>query len=111
VFDLDNSLAAPYNLLADTKWETHSLQFNPAQPLRHLLLSAHNLNVALFDIEHAQPLQQIARVHDRSVTGIDWNKIEPNIFATCSADSFINVWDTRMPKKKARQFSAWTSKC
>jgi WD40 repeat protein len=109
VFDLDNSRSAPYNLLADTKWDTQVIQFNPTPNYKHLLLSAHNLNVALFDIEHTKPLQQISRVHDRSVTDLAWNKHEHVIFATCSADSFINIWDTRTSKKKVKQFSAWTS--
>lgn len=39
------------------------------------------------------------RAHTRAISGLNWHRFDPNILATCSVDTFVNIWDIRDPKK------------
>lgn len=46
------------------------------------------------------------RSHTRAVSDLNWHRSEPAILATCSADTFINIWDIRDPRKPSISLSA-----
>lgn len=35
------------------------------------------------------------RAHGRAITGLDWHRFDPNIIATSSVDTYVNIWDIR----------------
>lgn len=111
LMDLDNPFAVPENLMAGTQSEILKAKFHPSVSHRSQILAAQSRNVILHDIQNdSQFVQFRARVHDRNVTDIAWNPVDPNLFATCSSDSSVNVWDSRHSTKKVTQFCSWTSK-
>lgn len=40
-------------------------------------------------------MQTTLPAHQRAVSDLSWSLFEPNILATCSADTYINLWDIR----------------
>ena len=56
-------------------------------------------------------LQATLQTHQRAVSDLSWSLFDFNILATCSADTYINLWDVRDPRKpiKRESFCGWTA--
>lgn len=60
----------------------------------------------MWDIANSTtPLLSSFRAHKRAVTGLTWSYADPNLMATCSTDSFLNLWDIRDENRVCRRFS------
>lgn len=46
------------------------------------------------------------RFHTRAVSDLNWHHFEPALLATCSVDTYINIWDVRDPRKPSVSLSA-----
>ena len=54
----------------------------------------------MWDVEgrSGRSLLSTVESHSRAVQGLSWSSQNPDLFASCSNDTYINVWDTREPK-------------
>jgi WD40 repeat protein len=79
-----------------------------AEQHSQLLASTCNSVALVWDANKTHPIYAL-REHKRSVNAICWHPLDGTI-ATCSADSYIHVWDVRTPPRRpAMSFCAWTS--
>ena len=79
-----------------------------AEQHSQLLASTCNSVALVWDATKTHPIYAL-REHKRSVNAICWHPLDGTI-ATCSADSYIHVWDVRTPPRRpAMSFCAWTS--
>lgn len=51
-------------------------------------------------------LEHTLKAHTRNVSDLNWSVFDPCLLATCSADTYTYLWDTRTPKKPCMEFSA-----
>ncbi|KAL8959035.1 MAG: hypothetical protein Q9193_004028 [Seirophora villosa] len=59
----------------------------------HILASSHDKFLRIWDDRKgAYPLRSI-EAHATKIYGVDWNRTEPNMVATCSLDKTIKFWD------------------
>lgn len=48
----------------------------------------------------------IIKGHRRNVTDINWSPFDRNALATCSMDTFVNIWDIRDTRRPGISFSS-----
>ncbi|XP_045137947.1 uncharacterized protein LOC123520101 isoform X2 [Portunus trituberculatus] len=46
------------------------------------------------------------RAHTRTITDLNWHRMDPHLLATCSIDTFVHIWDTREPRKPVSSLSS-----
>ena len=79
-----------------------------AEQHSQLLASTCNSVAFIWNATAIHPIYAL-REHKRSVNAICWHPTDGTI-ATCSADSYIHVWDVRTPPRRPdMSFCAWTS--
>ena len=79
-----------------------------APPHPHLLGSTCNSVAFIWNVGATHPVYAL-REHKRSVNAICWHPTDGTI-STCSADSYIHVWDVRTPPLRPEMsFCAWTA--
>ena len=80
-----------------------------AEQHSHLLASTCNSVAFIWNSVAANHPIYALREHKRSVNAISWHPSDGTI-ATCSADSYIHVWDVRTPPRRPdMSFCAWTA--
>jgi WD40 repeat protein len=111
IVDLDQPTEVSRSLLSNTKWEVSVVEWNPHPSWKGYIASSANQNTLIWNIEDDLPLQSTLQSHSRAVSDISWSYFDPNVLATCSADTYINLWDIRDPKKpnKTNAFCGWTA--
>jgi WD40 repeat protein len=91
------------------KSEVGSVQFSPHAATSTYVANSVADTVQVWDIANiTTPLLSSFKGHQRAVTGLTWSSADPNTIATCSADSFIHLWDIRDENKTVRSFCAFT---
>eukprot|EP01132_Coremiostelium_polycephalum_P009040 gene9040-11073_t len=67
---------------------------------QNIIASSSNLDTFIWDIENSKyPLLGQFNSHTRAISDLSWSLFDNNVLATTSADSFVNIWDLRSPKK------------
>lgn len=63
-------------------------------------LKQNGKNIYLWDVEgrSGRSLLSTIESHSRAIQGLCWCPQNPELFASCSNDTYINVWDTRTPR-------------
>lgn len=114
IIDLEEPWETSKTLYQKGKWEISVAQWNPHPSKASWIASGAGNDLLIWNLEDRRSaLQGIVQAHQRAVADINWSVFEPNILASCSADTYINVWDVRDTKSclKMRSFCAWTGTC
>ena len=95
---------ARWNVGSNVRW-CHAL---PNQGL--LASTCHNV-AFIWDPSVASKPVIVLREHKRSVNSVSWHPFDESstAVATCSADSFIHLWDVRSAQRPVMSFCAWTA--
>lgn len=62
-----------------------------------LIVSGNTKNVAIFDTTTASLITETPPIHAESINISRFSNLSPHVFATCSFDSTVKLWDARVP--------------
>ena len=65
-----------------------------------LLVSGYQKDVSIFDFETGKVTANFRGIHNKHINISRFTHHSPNIFATCSFDKYIKMWDTRQNPQK-----------
>uniref|UniRef100_A0A6B2KXK2 RWD domain-containing protein n=1 Tax=Arcella intermedia TaxID=1963864 RepID=A0A6B2KXK2_9EUKA len=91
------------------KWDISLVEWNPHSNC--IVASTANSDVLIWDVESRPPLttKTVFTAHTRTVSDICWSPHDAPTLATCSADSYVRLWDLRNPKSalKIHSYCCW----
>lgn len=88
------------------------LAWNPHLERAPLLAAAAGKEVLLYNVDDKRSaMHSSLQTHQRPVSDMSWSLSDPNVLATCSADTYINLWDFRDTRRPTRLKSmcGWTT--
>eukprot|EP01117_Protostelium_nocturnum_P017821 TRINITY_DN7324_c0_g1_i1.p1 TRINITY_DN7324_c0_g1~~TRINITY_DN7324_c0_g1_i1.p1 ORF type:complete len:990 (-),score=267.00 TRINITY_DN7324_c0_g1_i1:50-3019(-) len=112
ILDLDEPYEQIKTLNQQSKWEISVVEWHPHKDRAHYIASAANQDTLIWNLNDERfELQCTLQTHQRAVSDLAWSLFDRNVLATCSADTYINLWDMRDPKKpiKKESFCGWTA--
>jgi hypothetical protein len=62
-----------------------------------LLVSGNARNVAIYDTSTGSLIAETPPIHTESINISRFSNLSPHVFATCSFDSTVKLWDARVP--------------
>ncbi|XP_056008866.1 GATOR complex protein WDR59-like isoform X4 [Ostrea edulis] len=88
-----------------SKWDVSCVQWNPHPSHAHLFVTAYNQRLDLCSWKDAN-ISHICSMkgHSRTLSDVGWCPFDVNVIASCSVDTYINLWDVRDPKKPTTSF-------
>jgi hypothetical protein len=63
----------------------------------HFITSGYSIDVALYDIRKQQQIRLFRACHRKHINVVKFSNHSPTVFATCSFDRGVALWDTRQP--------------
>ena len=112
IIDLDEPSEVTKTLNQQSKWEVSIVEWNPHPERALYIASTANQNTLIWNLEDSRmALQATLQTHQRAVSDLSWSLFDCNSLATCSADTYINLWDVRDAKRpiKMKSFCGWTA--
>ncbi|CAG7827457.1 unnamed protein product, partial [Allacma fusca] len=69
--------------------------------LATVLAVASSQRCDIFELTDGAELKCLYRLkcHSRVITDIDWSSQQPSLLATSSFDSYVHIWDIRVPRQ------------
>ncbi|XP_074600263.1 WD repeat domain 59 isoform X2 [Brevipalpus obovatus] len=120
IIDFDNPSTILRSLQRSSKWEVTASEWSPHQT--HLFGMSYHHYVAIYSFadlasnedspseksrfHKARTPEIIIKGHRRNVTDINWSPFDRNALATCSMDTFVNIWDIRDTRRPGFSFSS-----
>jgi WD40 repeat protein len=89
-----------------------ALAWNPHLERSSILAAAAGKDILLYNIDDRRSaMHTVLQTHQRPVADLSWSLSDPNVLATCSADTYINLWDFRDTRRPVRLKSlcGWTT--
>lgn len=107
IMDVDNPSTVIKRVPRQSKWEVGTAEWNPHPQCSHLCAISSNQRTEILTWDKPDlTTSSSLRSHTRVVSDLHWHRFDPAILATCSVDTFINVWDIRDHRKPSMSFSA-----
>jgi hypothetical protein len=94
----------------ESKRQASAAEWNPHSSHASLAAAAAHSVTQLYDLA-AMTLLAGIQSHRRAVSDLSWSPHDANLLGTCSADTFVNVWDVRTPRSslKLKAFCGYTA--
>jgi ribosome assembly protein RRB1 len=95
----------PLKILKSHKNEGFALDWSSVQQGR-LGSGDFDANISVHNMQNdgSWKLLNNYKRHSKSVEDIQWSPIESNVFASCSCDGKVMIWDIRQPRKEGLSF-------
>eukprot|EP01122_Echinamoeba_exundans_P010025 TRINITY_DN363_c1_g1_i1.p1 TRINITY_DN363_c1_g1~~TRINITY_DN363_c1_g1_i1.p1 ORF type:complete len:1411 (-),score=199.72 TRINITY_DN363_c1_g1_i1:67-4299(-) len=97
---------------ASSGGDVTALLWNPHLERSSILAAAAGKDILLYNVEDRRSaMHTVLQTHQRPVADLSWSLSDPNVLATCSADTYINLWDFRDTRRPVRLKSlcGWTT--
>ncbi|XP_049822756.1 GATOR complex protein WDR59 isoform X2 [Aethina tumida] len=90
-----------------SKYDVGTAEWNPTIHNKELCVISSNQRLEVLTLQNEDlTLTHSLRAHTRVITDLSWHRFDPNILASCSADTFIHIWDIRDARKPTLSLSA-----
>ncbi|KAL1490396.1 hypothetical protein ABEB36_013102 [Hypothenemus hampei] len=98
--NLDEEYENLFKFSRTSKYDVGTAEWNPTSQNKDLCAITTNERLEVLNFrEDSLSVSHSIRAHTRALSGINWHKFEPNILATCSVDTYVNIWDLRDTRK------------
>ncbi|ODN00881.1 WD repeat-containing protein 59 [Orchesella cincta] len=89
-----------YRLAYGGKYEISISQWSKIENSPNSVAIASSQRCDIFELSDSSELRCLHRLkgHTRVITDLDWCPLQANLLATCSFDSYVNIWDLRSPR-------------
>ncbi|KAI9557296.1 hypothetical protein GHT06_017122 [Daphnia sinensis] len=107
IVDVENPTFVIKKFPRQSKWEVGSAEWNPHSHYSHwcAISSNQRTEILSWNSTDLTPLHCL-RFHTRAVSDLNWHHFEPTLLASCSVDTYINIWDLRDSRKPSVSLSA-----
>ncbi|XP_025832716.1 GATOR complex protein WDR59 isoform X2 [Agrilus planipennis] len=90
-----------------SKYDVGVAEWNPTSYHNELCVISCNQRLEVLTWRMGELIQTHSlRAHTRVITDLNWHRFDPNLLASCSADTFIHIWDMRDARRPALSLSA-----
>ncbi|CAH0557006.1 unnamed protein product [Brassicogethes aeneus] len=90
-----------------SKYDVGTAEWNPTLHNKELCVISSNQRLEVLTWRNEELTQTHSlRAHTRVITDLNWHRFDPNLIASCSADTFIHIWDIRDPRRPTISLSA-----
>ncbi|XP_063862215.1 uncharacterized protein LOC135101864 isoform X1 [Scylla paramamosain] len=89
------------------KYDVTAAEWNPTQSQGHTFVLAfgERAEICQWSDSSLNGMSSL-RAHTRTITDLNWHRMDPHLLATCSIDTFVHIWDTREPRKPVSSLSS-----
>lgn len=92
-----------------TSWEVADVQWSPHVSKAGWVISTSNQKALIWNLQRPSndAIEHVLHGHSRAITDINFHPENPELLATCSVDTSVLVWDTRIPKVPTYRVADW----
>ncbi|KAI9719509.1 MAG: hypothetical protein M1828_006216 [Chrysothrix sp. TS-e1954] len=110
IIDLDNPYDPPSLLKFQTRGIVAEVQWCTHPSRQTSVVSTNGAHAMLWDVDaNETPVISRLQAHTKVITDMNCSVFDPDLLATCSADTDILFWDLRIATKPHAKASAWRS--
>uniref|UniRef100_A0AAR5PG52 RWD domain-containing protein n=1 Tax=Dendroctonus ponderosae TaxID=77166 RepID=A0AAR5PG52_DENPD len=94
--NLDEEYENVFKFPRTSKYDVGAAEWNPTAHNKQICAISTNERLEILNWrEETLSVSHSIRAHTRAISGLNWHRFDPNIIATSSVDTFVNVWDIR----------------
>ncbi|XP_062511261.1 GATOR2 complex protein WDR59-like [Corticium candelabrum] len=108
VVDLEKSgdASSLRKIQRQARYDTTAIEWNPHIGMDHQLISTSYQHVDVWNLTAEKPLCKSIKGHTRGISDLNWSLYDSFLFVTCSADTYVYIWDMRETRKPAVAWKA-----
>ncbi|XP_066251139.1 GATOR2 complex protein WDR59 isoform X1 [Euwallacea similis] len=104
--NLDEEYENIFKFPRSSKYDVGAAEWNPTPQNKELCAISTNERLEILNWrDETLSVSHSLRAHTRAITGLNWHRFDPNVLATSSVDTYVNIWDIRDPRKPTLSLS------